>query len=122
MTQNPFVLPALPYSESALDPVISASTISFHYGKHHRAYVSKLEELTKGTPYAALSLEEIVLSAAAKPEHSAIFNNAAQAWNHAFYWNSLSPQGGGKPTGKIAKKIEKSFGNFDAFKKAFVDL
>ena len=113
------VLPPLPYAENALEPVISAKTLSFHYGKHHKAYVDNLNKLIAGTEYATLSLEKIITSTAGKPEKAAIFNNAAQIWNHTFYWNSLSPKGGGEPPAALKHKIEASFGSVDAFKKEF---
>ena len=96
----PFTLPKLPYAEDALAPVVSAKTISFHYGKHHKAYVDKLNELIEGTAYAALTIEEIVKKSAKDEKGKAIFNNAAQAWNHDFYWHSMAPKGGA-PAGKI---------------------
>jgi len=111
------VLPPLPYAENALEPVLTAKTLSFHYGKHHKAYVDNLNKLIAGTEYAALSLEKIITSTAGKPEKAAIFNNAAQIWNHTFYWNSLSPKGGGEPPAALKHKIEASFGSVDAFKK-----
>jgi len=116
----PFTLPRLPYAEDALAPVISAKTISFHYGKHHATYVKMLNELIAGTAYEGLSLEEIVVRAAGDKDTAArkIFNNAAQAWNHDFYWHSMTPKSG-VPTGKIKDALGKSFGDLDAFKKAF---
>jgi Fe-Mn family superoxide dismutase len=113
-------LPKLPYAEDALAPVISANTISFHYGKHHATYVKTLNELIAGTPYEGKSLEEIVVGSAKDKDAAArkIFNNAAQAWNHDFYWHSMTPKGGA-PTGKIKDALEKSFGDLAAFKKAF---
>ncbi len=113
---GPFTLPPLPYPEDALSPAISARTIGFHYGKHHQGYVSKLNELVAGTPLAEQSLEAVIKATAGKVDQSAIFNNAAQVWNHTFYWNSLRPKGGGKPSGAMAELIEKSFGNHDKFK------
>jgi Fe-Mn family superoxide dismutase len=115
-----FTLPKLPYAEDALAPVISAKTISFHYGKHHATYVKTLNELITGTPYEELSLEQIVVRAAGDKDAAAkkIFNNAAQAWNHDFYWHSMTPKGGA-PTAKIKEALDKSFGGLDAFKKAF---
>ena len=115
------MLPALPYAENALEPVISAKTISFHYGKHHKAYVDNLNKLIAGTEFEGLPLEEIIRKTANKTEHSAIFNNAAQVWNHTFFWNSLTPNGGGKPTEDLMKKIEESFGSFDDFLKEFTE-
>ena len=113
------VLPPLPYAENALGPVISAKTLSFHYGKHHKAYVDNLNKLITGTDYSDLSLEEIIKGTAGRTERAAIFNNAAQIWNHTFYWNSLSPKGGGEPSAALKQKIEASFGSVDAFKKEF---
>lgn len=110
-------LPALPYAENELEPVISAKTLSFHYGKHHKTYVENLNKLVTGTEYSGLSLEEIIKGTAGRPERAAIFNNAAQVWNHTFYWNSLSPKGGAEPPAALKKMIETSFGSVDAFKK-----
>jgi Fe-Mn family superoxide dismutase len=104
-------LPDLPYAADALEPHISAETLAFHHGKHHRTYVGKLNDLIAGTEYQELSLEEII-----KRASGGIFNNAAQTWNHSFYWNCLSPTGGGAPTGKIAKAIDAKWGSFDKFK------
>ncbi len=117
-----FILPALPYGESALEPVISAKTLGFHYGKHHRGYVNKLNELISGTKFAGLKLEEIIEQTAGKAENAGIFNNAAQVWNHTFYWNSLSPNGGGKPAGMIGKKIEADFGSYENFVQQFSEI
>ena len=118
----PFALPALPYADSALDPVISANTLGFHYGKHHKAYVDNLNKLVPGTPLADLTLEEIVKATAGKPEQTAIFNNAAQVWNHTFYWRSMRPGGGGKPSAALAAAIDASFGSFDEFRKQFAQV
>ena len=107
-------LPALPYAMDALAPTISKETLEYHYGKHHQAYVTNLNNLIKGTPYEDKSLEEIV-----KTSEGGLFNNAAQVWNHTFYWNSLSPNGGGEPTGELAAAIDAKWGSFDAFKTAF---
>ncbi len=115
----PFTLPDLPYAQNALEPYISANTMSFHHGKHHNAYVVNLNNLTKDTDMATLSLEEVIKKSAGDASKAGIFNNAAQVWNHTFFWNSMKPQGGGKPTGAIAQKIEKDFGSYDAFKEAF---
>jgi len=115
------LMPRLPYPDNALEPVISAKTISFHHGKHHQTYVDKTNDLIKNTPLATLSLEEIVKAAAKNDAQKAIFNNAAQAWNHDFYWNSLKQNGGGQPRGDLLKKIEGDFGGFDALAKALVD-
>lgn len=108
-------LPALPYAKDALEPVISAETIDYHYGKHHQAYVTNLNNLVAGTEFENESLEEIVMRA-----DGGIFNNAAQVWNHTFYWNGLSPEGGGKPDGALGAAIDKAFGSFDEFKAAFI--
>jgi len=111
------VLPSLPYAENALDPVISANTISFHYGKHHKGYVDNLNKLVAGTEFADLPLEKIIIATAGKADKTAIFNNASQAWNHAFYWKSLTSNGGGEPPVALKQKIEESFGTVDACKK-----
>ena len=108
-------LPALPYATNALEPVISAETIDYHYGKHHQAYVTNLNNLVPGTEFENASLEEIVMKSS-----GGIFNNAAQVWNHTFYWNGLSPQGGGEPSGALADAINAAFGSFEAFKDAFI--
>ncbi len=113
------VLPPLPYAENALDPTISANTIGFHYGKHHKGYVETLNKLVGGTELAELSLEEIIARTAGKPDKVAIFNNAAQAWNHTFFWRSLRPRGGGDPPAVLKEKIEASFGTVFACKKEF---
>jgi Fe-Mn family superoxide dismutase len=110
-------LPPLPFAENALEPVISANTLSFHYGKHHKTYVDNLNKFVTGTEYAGLSLEKIITSTAGQADKIAIFNNAAQTWNHSFYWNSLTPKGGGEPPAALKQKIEISFGSVDAFKK-----
>jgi Fe-Mn family superoxide dismutase len=114
---TPATLPELPYPENALEPVISAKTVGFHYGKHNKAYVDNLNKLTAGTEFAGADLETIIRATAGKPDKTPVFNNAAQAWNHAFYWKSLAPQGGGIPTGKMAEMVNGSFGNYDAFRK-----
>jgi Fe-Mn family superoxide dismutase len=119
--KGPFELPPLPYAEDALAPVISSRTIGFHYGKHHRGYLVNLNGLVKNTPYEKMSLEEVVKAAAASPGQTAIFNNAAQVWNHTFYWNGMKPGGGGKPGGEIGKGIEKDFGGYENFRKEFVN-
>ena len=111
------VLPPLPYPENALDPVISANTIRVHYGKHHKKYVDTLNKLIAGTELATLSLEKLVAVTAGKADKAAIFNNAAQAWNHTFYWRSLQPKGGGDPPATLKKRIDASFGSLDACKK-----
>ena len=114
-----FELPKLPYSEDALDPHISAKTFSFHYGKHHAAYFTNLNKLVDGTPFAEKSLEEVIKNTAGDASKKGIFNNAAQAWNHTFFWNSMSPNGGGAPTGAIKDKIVESFGSVEKFTEEF---
>jgi Fe-Mn family superoxide dismutase len=110
-------LPPLPYADNALDPVISANTLGFHYGKHHKAYVDNLNKLIAGTPLEGQSLESIILESAGKADKAGVFNNSAQIWNHTFYWNSLKPNGGGTPPAGLAKLIERDFGSLDALKK-----
>ena len=113
-------LPKLPYADDALSPVISANTIGFHYGKHHATYVNTLNNLLKSAPdLASLSLEEVVKATAGKSDKQAIFNNAAQAWNHAFYWHSMRPGGGGQPRGRIKDMIDADLGGWDKFKTDF---
>lgn len=112
-------LPALPYADDALAPHISAETISFHYGKHHQAYVDNLNKMINGTPLDEVSLEEIIHSSAGDPAKAGIFNNAAQIWNHTFYWKSMNRNGGGAPTGAVANAINDAFGSYEAFKEAF---
>ncbi len=116
-----FTLPELPFAEDALEPVISAKTLSFHHGKHHKAYVDNLNKLIEGTEFAGKSLEEIIKATAGNKDKAGIFNNAAQVWNHTFYWNSLRKGGGGEPPAELKKKIEAAFGSFDDFKKEFAD-
>ncbi|MBO8092599.1 MAG: superoxide dismutase [Prosthecochloris sp.] len=113
--------PALPYAENALEPWISARTIGFHYGKHHATYVSKFNELVAGTPFDQQPLEDVVKAVAGDADKTAIFNNGAQAWNHSFYWNCLSPDGGGKPSGRLADKINEDFGSYEAFREALAN-
>ncbi len=115
----PFELPALPYAQDALEPHITANTLSFHHGKHHNTYVTNLNNLTKDTDMADQSLEEIVKATAGDASKAGVFNNAAQVWNHTFFWHSMSPNGGGAPTGAIAEKIEADFGGYDKFVEAF---
>jgi Fe-Mn family superoxide dismutase len=105
----PFTLPPLPFAKDALAPVISAETLDYHYGKHHQTYVTNLNKLTEGKPEADQSLESIIQSAAPGP----LFNNAAQVWNHTFYWNSMKPAGGGQPTGPLAELVKRDFGSAD---------
>jgi Fe-Mn family superoxide dismutase len=115
-----FVLEPLPYAEDALEPYISAKTVSFHYGKHHAGYVKKANRLVKGSAFEGKSFEEIIKFTAGNKEHAAIFNNVAQAWNHAFFWKCMKPGGGGLPKGKLVTKIKDSFGSFDTFKGEFL--
>ncbi len=114
---EPKILPPLPYAENALEPIITARTVGFHYGKHHKGYVDNLNKLIAGTDYSDLMLEEIITGTAGRKERAAIFNNAAQTWNHTFYWNSLKPNGGGQPPAALKQKIDSSFGSFDDCKK-----
>lgn len=116
-----FQLPDLPYAQDALEPHISSETLSFHYGKHHNAYVGKLNDLVKDTELADKSLEDIMRATAGDAGKAGVFNNAAQVWNHTFYWNSMTPNGGGKPSGALAAKIDENFGSFDAFREAFTN-
>jgi Fe-Mn family superoxide dismutase len=111
-----FELPELPYAKDALAPHISAETLEFHHGKHHATYVTKLNGLVPGTEYEGMALEDII-----KKSSGPVFNNAAQIWNHTFYWHCLSPNGGGAPTGALAAAIEKQWGSFEAFKTEFDD-
>ena len=110
-------LPALPYAQNALEPVISANTLGFHYGKHHKTYVDTLNKLIAGTEFADMPLEQIVKATSGKSDHAAIFHNAAQAWNHTFYWRSLKPKGGGEPPAAVKRLLESSFGSLEACKK-----
>ena len=110
----PFELPKLPFEMDALAPHISKETLEFHYGKHHQGYVTKINGLVKGTEFENAPLEDII-----KKATGGIYNNGAQVWNHTFYWNCLTPKGGGKPTGDLAAAIDKSFGSFDEFKEKF---
>ncbi|MCE2965862.1 MAG: superoxide dismutase [Alphaproteobacteria bacterium] len=114
-----FALPPLPYALNALEPHISAKTLEIHHGKHHNAYVVNLNNLTKDTPLANASLEEVVVASAKDPAKQGIFNNAAQVWNHTFYWHCLKANGGGKPTGALAAAIDSAFGSYDAFAEQF---
>jgi Fe-Mn family superoxide dismutase len=107
-------LPALPYEKNALEPVISAETIEYHYGKHHQTYVNNLNNLIPGTEFESMPLEDII-----KKASGGVFNNAAQVWNHTFYWHCLSPNGGGEPSGALADAVKAKWGSFDDFKKAF---
>jgi Fe-Mn family superoxide dismutase len=113
----PHILQSLPYADNALEPVISAKTIGFHYGKHHKGYVDNLNKLIAGTEFADLPLEKIITKTAGKADKTAIFNNAAQTWNHTFYWKSMRLKGGGEPPTALKQKIAASFGSVDACKK-----
>ncbi|HOT83627.1 MAG: superoxide dismutase [Defluviicoccus sp.] len=117
---TPYELPALPYAETALEPVISSRTIGFHYGKHHKGYVDNLNKLLADAPdLAELPLPELIKTATANPNRTAVFNNAAQVWNHTFYWHSMRPGGGGQPTGKLKEKIDSDLGGYDKFREEF---
>lgn len=107
-------LPELPFKKNALEPYISAETLEYHHGKHHAAYVNNLNNLIQDTEFSAMALEEVIMKAS-----GGIFNNAAQVWNHTFYWNGLKPDGGGTPTGPLAKAVDAAFGSFENFKKSF---
>lgn len=120
-TSMSITLPDLPYAKDALAPHISEETMNFHYGKHHQAYVTNLNGLIENTEFAGKSLEDIISMTGKNTEKQGIFNNAAQVWNHTFYWNSMKPAGGGKPSGKIAEKIESDLGGYDAFRKKFTE-
>lgn len=111
-----FELCSLPYAQNALEPYISANTLGLHHGKHHNAYVTNLNNLIKDSPMASQSLEEIIKASFGDMDKAGIFNNAAQTWNHTFYWSSMKPNGGGTPSGALADKIDKDFGSFDMFK------
>ena len=118
--QGPFTLPPLPWAENALEPVISARTIGLHYGKHHRAYVNKLNELAAGTPYEKMPLEEVIKASHGKDPK--IFNNSAQIWNHTFFWNCLrAPRDGNKPSGELASRIDRDLGGLEKFKADFAN-
>ena len=114
-----FELPALPYAKDALEPHISANTLDFHHGKHHNAYVTKLNELIAGTDMENDDLETIIMKASKSEAKPGLFNNAAQIWNHTFYWHSMTPNGGGQPSGELASKIDEDFGSYDEFTKQF---
>lgn len=114
-----FELPPLPYDKSALSPHISAETLDFHYGKHHQAYVTNLNNLLKDKPEASHPLEDVILGAAGNADKVGVFNNAAQIWNHTFFWNGMKPAGGGKPHGDVASMIDKAFGSYEAFAEQF---
>ena len=114
-----FELPALPYAKDALAPHISANTLDFHYGKHHNAYVTNLNNLTENSPLASASVEEVVKEVAGNADKVGVFNNAAQVWNHTFYWHCMKPGGGGAPSGELAAEIDKAFGGLDKFLEEF---
>lgn len=111
-----FELPALPYAQDALAPHISAETLEYHYGKHHQTYVTNLNKLVEGTEFENASLEDVIMKSDA-----GLFNNSAQVWNHTFYWNSMSPSGGGAPTGEVADAINSAFGSYDEFRAKFAE-
>jgi Fe-Mn family superoxide dismutase len=113
-----FELPPLPYAMDALAPHISAETLEYHYGKHHQTYVTNLNNMVEGTDHAGASLEDVIMAADIP---SPLFNNAAQVWNHTFYWNSMAPGGGGEPTGAVAERINSAFGSYDAFRTQFAE-
>jgi Fe-Mn family superoxide dismutase len=114
-----FELPSLPWAENALEPYTSAGTISFHYGKHHKTYVDNLNKLAAGTDLEGKSLEDVVKTTANDPSKMGVFNNAAQVWNHTFFWHCMKPGGGGKPAGALAQRIEQAFGGYAAFAEQF---
>lgn len=114
-----FQLPPLPYKDDALEPHISANTLGFHYGKHHQAYVNNLNNLIQGTELEGKTLEEVIRASAHKTDKVGIFNNAAQVWNHTFYWHSMKPNGGGEPQGSLGEKIVEDFGSFEDFATQF---
>ncbi|MCU0973411.1 MAG: superoxide dismutase [Burkholderiales bacterium] len=117
----PLALAKLPYDEGALAPVIGAQTVGIHWGRHHRAYVDNAARMVKGTALEGLSLGQIVKETAGRPDRLALFNNAAQAWNHDFYWQSLKPGGGGRPPAELARRLDADFGGMDGFRKAFAE-
>ncbi len=114
-----YELPELPYDYTALEPHISKSTLEFHHDKHHAGYVNKFNAAVKGTDFDSQPIEAVITSVADNPEQSGLFNNAAQAWNHTFYWKSMKPDGGGKPSGELAKKIDADFGSYDQLAEVF---
>jgi superoxide dismutase, Fe-Mn family len=114
-----FELPSLPYADTALEPYYSAKTFSFHHGKHHKAYVDNLNKLLPGSPFESSSLEEIILAVAGDATKAGFFNNAAQVWNHTFFWNCMKPGGGGAPSGALAAKIDAAFGSYEKFAEQF---
>ena len=120
VVERTFVLPPLPYAEDALEPVISAETVRLHYHKHQQGYIDALNKLVAGTPFADMSLSQLVLATAGKGDHLSIFNNAAQAWNHAFYWSSMQPDGVSAPSAALRSRIDASFGSLGALQAALV--
>lgn len=114
-----FTLPKLPYEKTALEPHISRDTLNFHHEKHHQTYVTKLNELIEGTNLEKLEIEDIIKETADNKDFAGVFNNAAQVWNHTFYWHCMSPNGGGKPTGSVEEAIDQAFGSYDEFRTAF---
>lgn len=120
LPSGPFSLPALPYAEGALDPVISAATLGFHHGKHHKAYVDNLNKAVAGTPFAELPLEKIISATYGAADKVGIYNNAGQHWNHSFYWKSLRPQGGGVPPAVLRHKIEEAFGGVEGLRREWL--
>lgn len=114
-----FDLPPLPYEMNALEPFISTTTMEYHYGKHHRTYIENLNKLVKGTEFENMSLDKIIKSTVDSPAYTAIFNNAAQSWNHEFFWKCMTPNGGGAPQGEMLAKIEKDFGSYENFRQEF---
>lgn len=120
-TMTGFQQEPLPYPENALEPHMSARTLSFHYGKHHKTYVETLNKLVAGTEWEDAALEDVVVESAGLEDKKAVFNNAAQAWNHTFFWQCMKPQGGGRPSGMLLERIEEAFGSFEEFKTAFLN-
>ena len=115
----PFTLPALPFAPNALEPFMSARTLEFHHGKHHQTYVTNLNGLVQGTPLAEAALETIILETVKDTTKVGVFNNAAQVWNHTFFWNGMKPQGGGAPAGEVAERLSRDFGDVNSFKEEF---
>ncbi len=114
-----FELPSLPYADTALEPYYSAKTFSFHHGKHHKAYVDNLNKLLPGSPFESATLEEIIMATAGDSTKAGFFNNSAQVWNHTFFWNCMTPDGGGRPPKKLAAKIDEAFGSYEKFAEQF---
>ncbi len=115
----PFELPPLPYPDTALEPYYSAKTFSFHHGKHHKAYVDNLNRLLPGSPYEGMALEDIIRATAGDASKTGFFNNAAQVWNHTFFWDCMAPGGGGRPTGAVAERLDAAFGGYEKFAEQF---